>query len=138
MARPKGMLKKWIQGVKKFREGVPLNSNLSRAMKIYNRDRGVCWLCGKAVPHPILETDLLTADNVPSMDHAIPRSLGGTTKLENLLLAHLRCNIKRGNSMKPFRRQTITARLREGGFDFTGIAENPEFDTITGKRACEE
>jgi 5-methylcytosine-specific restriction endonuclease McrA len=44
-----------------------------------------CWLCRR----PILGT--------VTVDHVIPRSLGGTNDLVNLRPAHGRCNSSRGN-----------------------------------------
>lgn len=35
----------------------------------------------------------------PSVDHVIPRSLGGTDDLDNLRPAHYGCNAKRGNRL---------------------------------------
>ena len=60
---------------------------------IYDRDQWKCQLCRKIVgktrknPHP----------RSPSLDHIIPRSLGGTDDPANLQLAHLRCNIIKSN-----------------------------------------
>lgn len=50
-----------------------------------------CALCGEAVdrslewPHPLSK----------SVDHIVPISKGGTDDIENLQLAHLRCNISK-------------------------------------------
>jgi 5-methylcytosine-specific restriction endonuclease McrA len=46
------------------------------------RDRGICWLDG------------LPGAN--SVDHVVPRELGGTDSLSNLRAAHLHCNSSRG------------------------------------------
>ena len=60
---------------------------------IYDRDQWKCQLCRKIVgktrkhPHP----------RSPSLDHIVPRSLGGTDDPANLQLAHLRCNIIKSN-----------------------------------------
>jgi 5-methylcytosine-specific restriction endonuclease McrA len=43
----------------------------------------VCWLCG--------------GEGADSLDHVIPRSLGGTDELGNLRPAHRACNARRGN-----------------------------------------
>jgi 5-methylcytosine-specific restriction endonuclease McrA len=52
----------------------------------------VCWLCGQPVP------------GLPSADHVIPRSRGGSDDIENLRPAHLACNVKRGNRLPKRRR----------------------------------
>jgi hypothetical protein len=48
--------------------------------------QGICELCGKALS--IAEATL---------DHIIPKSLGGPDALENLQIAHFSCNTRRGN-----------------------------------------
>lgn len=59
-----------------------------------------CWICGKPVQfgaHP-------RSPAAPSVDHVIPRSLGGDPlDLANLRLAHLGCNSARGNRLTPRR-----------------------------------
>lgn len=64
-------------------------SSKQRAAKrnqILKRDGPNCWLCGTPVP----EGDM-------TIDHAIPVSKGGSNCVDNLRLAHKRCNIQRGN-----------------------------------------
>lgn len=61
----------------------------------------VCWLCGH--------------DGADSADHVLPRSRGGSNRVENLRPAHHhpctscgeRCNTKRGNRMHPRMRRTF-------------------------------
>jgi hypothetical protein len=61
--------------------------------ELVERDNGTCQLCGQVVradakfPHPMS----------PSVDHIVPLSLGGPHIAENLQLAHLVCNIRKGN-----------------------------------------
>ena len=64
--------------------------------RIYDRNHGIvlrrqttCWICGQ----PVDKT--LTGPEGPSVDHVIPRRDGGTNQLDNLRLAHLRCNSAR-------------------------------------------
>lgn len=60
---------------------------------IAERDGWKCGLCGKRVrkdlmhPHPMSK----------SLDHVIPLSRGGGHVPENCQLAHLRCNVSKGN-----------------------------------------
>lgn len=60
---------------------------------VYARDAAVCQLCGGKVlmaesfPHP----------KSPSIDHVIPWARGGQDIEDNLQLAHLRCNVRRGH-----------------------------------------
>jgi 5-methylcytosine-specific restriction endonuclease McrA len=60
------------------------------AMGLYERDGGKCHLCHKRVSFKQL-----------SIDHIIPKSLGGPGSWENLAIAHLRCNVKRGVDRMP-------------------------------------
>lgn len=62
---------------------------------IAERDNWTCWLCGDTAwvttwvaerPDP----------HYPSVDHVVPISLGGPDTLENVRLAHYRCNVRRG------------------------------------------
>lgn len=46
---------------------------------VYDRDGGTCWLCGGPVPR-----------DQASLDHRLPRALGGGNELANLALAHRR------------------------------------------------
>lgn len=53
---------------------------------IFERDRCQCQYCGKILPKHEL-----------TIDHVIPRSRGGEDTWENLVLACLPCNLKKGN-----------------------------------------
>ena len=52
---------------------------------IYARDRNLCQYCGKK--HPSSEL---------SLDHVIPRSMGGGSMWENVVCACTKCNVKKG------------------------------------------
>jgi 5-methylcytosine-specific restriction endonuclease McrA len=51
-----------------------------------------CALCGK------------TIDSIDkaTLDHIVPRSLGGHTRLKNLQLAHMKCNSEKGSNLPYF------------------------------------
>lgn len=53
---------------------------------IFERDGNACQYCGKRLP----KTEL-------SIDHVIPQSAGGGDTWENLVLACLKCNVRKGN-----------------------------------------
>lgn len=59
-----------------------------RRQRLIERDGMLCALCGK-----------LMGRRTVSIDHIIPKSLGGTNDMANLRLAHKRCNIIRGNKL---------------------------------------
>ncbi len=58
----------------------------SGARCIWERDRGLCGICGQPVVLGAMQ-----------LDHIIPRSLGGPTTPENLRTAHPTCNNRRRN-----------------------------------------
>lgn len=66
------------------------------ARALYERDGGVCWLCGG-----MCNIDADTNDNdYPSVDHIKPISLGGKDSWDNVRLAHRLCNSLRFNHEK--------------------------------------
>lgn len=64
-------------------------------VELCERDQYICQLCGEPVdmdakhPHP----------NSATMDHIIPLSQGGTHERNNIQLAHLSCNVRKGAAM---------------------------------------
>lgn len=69
-----------------FVEPVPLGYLLER-------DRGTCQLCGGRVSTGKRWPDPAS----PSIDHIVPVSLGGVHEKANTQLAHLGCNMSKGN-----------------------------------------
>jgi 5-methylcytosine-specific restriction endonuclease McrA len=63
--------------------------------KLGARDGWQCWLCSESVDAALKDRHPM----MPSYDHVMPTSLGGSDEPENLKLAHLVCNIRRGNKM---------------------------------------
>lgn len=59
---------------------------------VYERDSWECGLCGEPVDSGLEYPDPLSA----SLDHVVPLSLGGAHSLENVQLAHLSCNVRKG------------------------------------------
>lgn len=60
---------------------------------IYERDVWLCGLCMTPVDPDCAWPDPMS----PSLDHIKPLSLGGTHTYENVQLAHLVCNVSKGN-----------------------------------------
>jgi 5-methylcytosine-specific restriction endonuclease McrA len=60
---------------------------------IYERDAGRCGICLERVDRSVRWPNQAAA----SLDHIIPISRGGTDEAGNLQLAHLRCNLSKGN-----------------------------------------
>jgi hypothetical protein len=78
-----------------------------RVLRIAKRDAWVCGICGKGVvqalvyPHPYS----------PSIDHIVPVSMGGSNRRDNVRLAHLMCNVERGDGSHPTRRYMAYRRV---------------------------
>ena len=64
-----------------------------RAIDIYERDIWLCGLCATPVDPDSQYPDPMS----PSLDHVLPLSRGGTHTYENVQLAHLTCNVSKGN-----------------------------------------
>lgn len=73
-----------------LKKNLPAESFLPQ--EIFNRDGWVCGICAGAVeeglawPHP----------KSPSLDHVVPLSRGGHHTRDNVQLAHLSCNVRKG------------------------------------------
>lgn len=85
--KPKGYPRYWID---------PLTRNA-----IYKRDGWTCHLCHHTVPHDLDWVNDKWQPNYPTLDHIVPRSHGGTDETTNLKLAHMECNVRRGNAPLP-------------------------------------
>ena len=60
--------------------------------KVYERDNWMCHLCGERCDPG---ADWFS-DWFPSLDHIVPRSMGGTEDMDNLATCHRWCNSVRG------------------------------------------
>lgn len=59
---------------------------------VYERDGWVCGLCDLSVDGSLAYPEPFSA----SLDHIIPLSKGGHHTLDNVQLAHLQCNVRKG------------------------------------------
>ena len=62
---------------------------------LYNRDRGICKICGEPCDYDdkIIKNNVVIVGNrYPSIDHIIPLSKGGSHTWDNVQLAHKLCN----------------------------------------------
>lgn len=67
--------------------------------KLFNRDGGVCYICGKLCSWDDIserEGTMIAGDNYPSIDHVKPVSKGGTHTWNNIKLACRKCNTLKG------------------------------------------
>lgn len=63
--------------------------------EIWVRDAGICWLCEEAIDPDVLWPDPRSV----SLDHIIPLARGGGHTAQNVALAHLVCNMRKGTKM---------------------------------------
>jgi len=68
-----------------FYDRLPRNEVKFNRRNIYARDKNACQYCGKKFP----TTEL-------SLDHVIPRTLGGKSVWANIVCACMKCNVKKG------------------------------------------
>ncbi len=71
-----------------FYDRLPKNNVKFNRRNIFARDRNHCQYCGKKFP----TTEL-------SLDHIIPRSMGGKSNWENIVCACTNCNVKKGGRL---------------------------------------
>lgn len=64
-------------------------------VSLFNRDKGICWLCGKPCDMSLKPND----NYYPSIDHVFPVSLGGKDTWGNVKLAHRICNVLKQNKI---------------------------------------
>ena len=96
-----------------FYDRLPRQQVKFNRRNIYARDRNRCQYCGKKFPTSEL-----------SLDHIVPRSLGGGMGWTNIVCCCIRCNVRKGGRIpkeaglklitqpiKPKRSPSITLRL---------------------------
>lgn len=74
------------------------NGNYDKSItlaKVYKRDHGVCYICGK---HLILNDDYNRLD-APTIEHVVPICRGGTHTWDNVRLACRACNNAKGTKL---------------------------------------
>lgn len=77
----------------------------SKMRTLHELQSGICPHCGKEMDHP----DDIRARGMgnmwfsPTLDHIIPASKIRDNSLTNLILAHRKCNMKRGSKPLPDR-----------------------------------
>jgi 5-methylcytosine-specific restriction endonuclease McrA len=69
---------------------------------LFRRDKNTCQYCGKRYPTESL-----------SIDHVVPRSMGGTSNWVNCVVACLECNARKGNRTLEAARMTLKRQPKE-------------------------
>lgn len=72
---------------------------------VYDRDHGVCWLCGELCQWEDSWSDergnFIAGNRYPSIDHVKALANGGSHTWDNIRLAHRICNTKKGINCYP-------------------------------------
>lgn len=86
------------------------------------RDGNECWFCGGDCPEDVDDIDLK-----PTVEHLLARYLGGTDKLENLVLAHALCNRQVGHRTVE-EKKAVRKYIRAGLYSTVAhwVDENPD------------
>jgi 5-methylcytosine-specific restriction endonuclease McrA len=84
---------KYIREIRKRTNGF-IDNDIT-LMKLYERDNGICQICGEKCDNYDFKTIndvFITGNNYPSIDHVYPISKGGSHTWDNIQLAHRICN----------------------------------------------
>lgn len=69
--------------------------------KLRRRDQDICWICGQKVDvsdYKIINGYRIHGELYPSIDHLFPLTRGGKHEWDNVGLAHIGCNSRKGAS----------------------------------------
>lgn len=91
-----------------FYDRLPRRDVKFNRRNIFARDRNRCQYCGRRFPTSEL-----------SLDHVVPRSLGGKATWENIVCACTRCNVKKGGRTP-----------RQAGMDLFRQPAKPKHNTL--------
>ena len=76
--------------------------------KLYIRDSGICYLCGKSCDwndYIIRNTIKICGNKYPSIDHVQPLARGGKHQWENVRLAHWICNVNKSDTTPTYTKE---------------------------------
>ena len=69
--------------------------------RFYLSQNGICKLCGERMPALDIAPDTLdNPQQYASLDHILPLSKGGSSRIANLQLTHMRCNGDKGDTVE--------------------------------------
>jgi len=67
--------------------------------RVADRDHNICQICGKPVDwndYKVVNGKKVSLGNYPSRDHIVPLCKGGSHSWDNIRLAHVSCNSRKG------------------------------------------
>lgn len=66
---------------------------------LWDQQSGACFLCRQAMPEPDSHDHHFGWEHlIPTIDHVVPLSRGGSNQLYNKVLVHAKCNVEKGSS----------------------------------------
>lgn len=89
----KGQRPKYCETCRRVRRNPLISLSHRERLVLYERDGWTCGLCADSVDRTLIGS---LSPWRPSLDHVVPRSLGGDDEPANLRLAHFWCNSVRG------------------------------------------
>lgn len=74
-------------------------NNINRRKILFNRQKGECHWCGQAMTRDTVNYDGVPPDHTMcTIDHIVPRSMGGSNRWENIVAACWLCNNLRSST----------------------------------------
>jgi len=94
-------MKRWVMRIKNDRRLKRMKARQHDTditlEKLFNKESGVCYLCGKRCDWNDVDADGNAQGDYPSIDHVRPLSKGGTHTWNNVRLACRHCNNTKGS-----------------------------------------
>lgn len=89
--------------IRRMRKKSQLIDNDISLEKLYERDKGICYICGCKCDwndYNIKDGAFIVKETYPTQDHVIPLSKNGMHSWDNLKLACFRCNTLKGGKIE--------------------------------------
>lgn len=84
--------------------------------KLFIRDDGICYLCGKSCDwndYEMRNGIKICGKTYPSIDHVVPLARGGKHQWENVRLAHWMCNVNKGDTTPTYTKEMSKEHARK-------------------------
>ena len=114
--------------------------SLKKRMIVFNEQNGKCAICGNSFNLVKNTHDCYYDGAVMNIDHIVPKSLGGSNKIENLRGLCYRCNTSRNNKVGKVAAQVIINSIEKISIELfvsrmrddlnTGIINKEELEEI--------
>ena len=110
---------------------------LAKREQVRARDGDDCWWCFR--PMDFAATARKT--QAPTIEHLLPLSLGGTGRLDNLVLCHPGCNRQLGNRPRAEKERLRARRLRRAGLKQAAavlVTADPKLSVSASRRLAKD